>query len=172
MAAVLMVSAIGAWAQTPECTDELKTAKYQEWYDNRKDNQEAAYKAASDFITACPSEPEDGPWGAQVKALKKFKADYEKLKGNNQLADQFQAAVTSKNYADQIRIGKQLAEKNPDNPAIYLLMGGAGLGDHRWTRRYREVIRASRIDWPAPCHRVKTTSSTNASPNRVTSSRR
>lgn len=129
VAAVLTGSAVAGWAQTPECTDELKTAKYSEWYDNRKDNQEAAYKAASEFITACPNEPEDGAWGAQVKALKKFKADYEKLNSNKQLADQFQAAVTAKNYADQIRLGKQLAASNPDNPAIYLLMGGAGLGD-------------------------------------------
>src|SRR5262245_57460931 len=129
VAAVLTVSAIAAWAQTPECTDELKTAKYSEWYDNRKDKQDVAYKAASDFLKACQNEPEDGAWGPQVKALKKLKADYEHLTGNKQLADQFQAAVTSKNYADQIRLGKQLAAANPDNAAIYLLMGGAGLGD-------------------------------------------
>jgi hypothetical protein len=129
VAAVLTGSAVAGWAQTPECTDELKTAKYSEWYDNRKDNQEAAYKAAKDFLTACPSEPEDGPWAAQLKALKKFKADYEALNTNKKLADDFQAAVTAKNYADQIRLGKQLAAANPENPAIYLLMGGAGLGD-------------------------------------------
>jgi hypothetical protein len=129
VAAVLTVSAIAAWAQTPECTDDLKTAKYTAWYENRKDNQDAAYKAASDFLTACPNEPEDGPWAAQLKALKKFKADYEALNSNKKLADQFQAAVASKNYADQIRLGKQLAASNPDNAAIYLLMGGAGLGD-------------------------------------------
>jgi len=129
VAAVLTVSAIGAWAQTPQCTDELKTAKYTEWYDNRKDNQEAAYKAATEFLAACPSEPEDGPWAAQLKALKKFKADYDALKGTKQLADQFQAAVTAKNYADQIRLGKQLAASNPDNAVIYIIMASAGLGD-------------------------------------------
>jgi len=129
MAAVLIISAIGAWAQTPECTDELKTAKYSAWYDNRKDNQEAAYKAATEFLTACPNEPEDGPWAAQLKALKKFKADYEALNSNKKLADQFQAAVTSKNYADQIRLGKQLAASNPDNAVIYIIMATAGLGD-------------------------------------------
>jgi hypothetical protein len=131
LAAVLTVSAIAGWAQTPECTDELKTAKYSEWYDNRKDKQEVAYKAATDFLTACPSEPEDGAWGPQVKALKKFKADYEALNQDKELADKFQAAVTAKNYADQIRLGKQLTGKpaNADNPAIYILMAGAGLGD-------------------------------------------
>ncbi len=128
MAAVLMVSAIGAWAQD-QCTDDLKTAKYQEWYDNRKDHQDVAYKAANDFLTACPSEPEDGAWGAQVKALKKFKGDYEKLNSNKELADKFQAAIASKNYADQVRLGKQLAAANPDNALIYVVMATAGLND-------------------------------------------
>jgi hypothetical protein len=131
MVAVLIVSAIGVWAQTPECTDELKTAKYSEWYDNRKDKQDVAYKAATDFLTACPSEAEDGPWGPQVKALKKFKADYEKVTGDKALADKFKVAVDTKNYPEQIRLGKQLAATagNSDNPAIYLFMAGAGLGD-------------------------------------------
>ena len=130
MSAVLLVSAIGAWAQDT-CTDELKTAKYSEWYDNRKDKQDVAYKAASDFLAACPNEPEDGPWGAQVKALKKFKADFDALNSNKKMADDFQAAVAAKNYADQIRLGKQLAAMpaQSDNAAIYLLMGQAGLGD-------------------------------------------
>jgi hypothetical protein len=130
MSAVLLVSAIGAWAQDT-CTDELKTAKYSEWYDNRKDKQDVAYKAAVDFLTACPNEPEDGAWGPQVKALKKFKIDYEKLTGDKELADKFKAAVTSKNYPDQIRVGKQLTAmpSYADNAGIYLLMGQAGLGD-------------------------------------------
>ena len=128
LAAVLTVSAVAAWAQD-QCTDELKTAKYQEWYDNRKDKQDVAYKAASDFLAACPNEPADGPWAPQLKALKKFKADYEALNSNKQLADQFQAAVTAKNYADQIRLGKQLAASNPDNAVIYIIMASAGLGD-------------------------------------------
>jgi hypothetical protein len=130
MVAVLTVSAVAAWAQD-QCTDELKTAKYSEWYDNRKDKQDVAYKAASDFLAACPSEPEDGAWGPQVKALKKFKADYEALNQDKELADKFQAAVTAKNYADQIRIGKQLVGKpsNADNAVIYIVMASAGLGD-------------------------------------------
>lgn len=130
MVAVLMVSAIGAWAQDT-CTDELKTAKYSEWYDNRKEHQDVAYKAANDFLTACPNEPEDGPWGAQVKALKKFKKDYDALNSNKELADKFQAAVTAKNYADQIRLGKQIVAipANADNALIYIYMATAGLND-------------------------------------------
>lgn len=126
---MLTVSAIGAWAQTPECTDELKTAKYTEWYENRKDKQDVAYKAANDFLTACPNEPQDGPWAAQLKALKKFKADYEALNSNKELADKFQKAVTDKNYPEQIRLGKQLSASNPDNAVIYIIMASAGLGD-------------------------------------------
>ena len=73
--AVVTVSAITGWAQTPECTDELKTAKYTEWYENRKDKQDVAYKAATDFLTACPNEQADCPWASQLKALRKFKDD-------------------------------------------------------------------------------------------------
>ena len=131
LAALLAMSSVAAWAQTQECTDEFKTAKYTEWYDNRKDKQDVAYKAANDFLTACPNEPADGPWAAQLKALKKFKADYDALNSNKKLADEFQAAVTAKKYADQIRLGKQLVAmpSNADNAVIYILMAGAGLGD-------------------------------------------
>jgi hypothetical protein len=128
MSALLLVSAIGAWAQDT-CTDELKTAKYTEWYENRKDKQDVAYKAATDFLTACPNEPEDGPWAAQLKALKKFKADYDALNSNKELAEKFQQAVAAKNYTDQIRLGKQLSATNPDNAVIYIIMATAGLND-------------------------------------------
>lgn len=124
LAALLALSAVAAWAQTQECTDEFKTAKYTEWFDNRKDNQDAAYKAAKDYVTACPTADD-----VYATALKKFIADYDKIHGNQKLAADFQTAVTSKNYAEQIRLGKQLAAANPDNAIIYIVMAGAGLGD-------------------------------------------
>jgi type IV secretory pathway VirJ component len=50
---------------------------------------------------------------------------------SGKLAEDFQAAVTGKNYAEQIRLGKQLvaAPSNADNAVIYIIMAGAGLGD-------------------------------------------
>ena len=124
MVAVLTVSAIAAWAQTPECNDDFKTAQYSKWYDNRKDNQDAAYEAAKEYVKVCPTDDSQ-----YATALKKFIADYDKIHGNQKLATDFQTAVTSKNYAEQIRLGKELAAANPDNAVIYIIMATAGLGD-------------------------------------------
>src|SRR5574341_185746 len=126
LSAVLALSAVAAWAQTQDCTDEFKTAKYTEWYENRKDNQDMAYKAAKDYVTACPT-AED----TYATTLKKFIADYDRIHGNQKRASDFQAAATNKNYAEQIRLGKQLVAmpNNADNAVIYIIMAGAGLGD-------------------------------------------
>lgn len=125
LAVVLTLSAVSAWAQAKECTDEFKTATYSRWYDNRKDKQDVAYEAAKEYTSVCTT---DDQYSA---VLKKFIADYEKNQTNNKLATDFDAAVKAKNYADQIRFGKQLVAmpSYADNAVIYLLMAGAGLGD-------------------------------------------
>lgn len=126
LAVVLTLSAVSAWAQAKECTDDFKTATYSKWYDNRKDNQEAAYAAAKEYVAVCPTD--ESPYAT---ALKKFIADKEKLDSNQKLATDFDAAVKAKNYAEQIRLGKQLVAmpSHADNAVIYILMAGAGLGD-------------------------------------------
>src|SRR6185503_1517283 len=129
LAALLSISAATAMAQNAECTDEFKTATYTKWYENRKDNQDAAYQAASQFLSTCPNEPADGPWAAQLTALKKFKADYERLKNTNTVAAQFNDAVTKKNNPEIIRLGKQIVATTPDNAVVYIFMASAGLGD-------------------------------------------
>jgi hypothetical protein len=125
IAAVLTLSAVSAWAQAKECTDDFKTATYSKWYDNRKDKQDVAYEAAKEYLSVCTT---DDQYSA---VLKKFVADYDKLNSNQKLAADFDAAVKGKNYADQIRLGKQLVATpaQADNAVIYLLMAGAGLGD-------------------------------------------
>jgi len=123
-AALLTLSSVAAWAQTPECTEEFKTAKYTEWFEKRQNDQDGAYKAAKEYVAACPADGDQ-----YAAALKKFIDAYDKLHGNQKLASDFQAAVASKNYAEQIRLGKQLAATNPDNAVIYIIMAGAGLGD-------------------------------------------
>lgn len=125
IAAVLTLSAISAWAQAKECTDEFKTATYSKWYDNRKDNQDAAYEAAKEYLSVCTT---DDQYSA---VLKKFVGDYDKIHSNQKLATDFDAAVKAKNYAEQIRLGKQLVAMPAyaDNAVIYVLMAGAGLGD-------------------------------------------
>ena len=124
LAALLTLSSVAAWAQTPECTEEFKTAKYTEWFEKRQNDQDGAYKAAKEYLAACPAEGDQ-----YAAALKKFVDAYDKIHGNQKLATDFQAAVASKNYAEQIRLGKQLAATNPDNAVIYIIMAGAGLGD-------------------------------------------
>ncbi|HEY5839301.1 MAG TPA: hypothetical protein VIT19_09720 [Pyrinomonadaceae bacterium] len=125
LVAVLTLSAVSAWAQAKECTDDFKTATYSKWYDNRKDNQDAAYAAAKEYVAVCTT---DDQYSA---VLKKFIADYDKLHSNQKLATDFDAAVKAKNYAEQNRLGKQLVAmpSYADNAVIYLLMAGAGLGD-------------------------------------------
>lgn len=128
LAVVLTLSAVSAWAQAKECNDDFKTATYSKWYDNKSTNQEVAYQAAVEYLTVCPNEPADN---AYATALKNFKKKYEDAQGENKLTTDFDAAVKAKNYADQIRLGKQLVAmpKHADNAVIYLLMAGAGLGD-------------------------------------------
>lgn len=125
LAAVLSLSALSAWAQAKECNDDFKTATYSKWYDNRKDNQDAAYEAAKEYLAVCTTEDQ------YSAALKKFVADYDKIHNNQKLATDFEAAVKGKNYAEQIRLGKQLVAQpsHADNAVIYIIMAGAGLGD-------------------------------------------
>ncbi|HEV8588089.1 MAG TPA: hypothetical protein VGQ72_04390 [Pyrinomonadaceae bacterium] len=126
LGALLTLSAVAAWAQSPECTDEFKTATYSKWYDNRDKDQAAAYEAAKEYLNVCPTD--DSPYAT---ALKNFKKKYEDLVLNKKLASDFETAVKNKNYADQIRLGKQLTgtAANGDNAVIYIVMAGAGLGD-------------------------------------------
>ncbi len=125
LAVVLTLSAVSAWAQAKECTDDFKTATYSKWYDNRKEKQDVAYEAAKEYLSVCTT---DDQYSA---VLKKFVADKDKLDSNQKLATDFDAAVKAKNYAEQNRLGKQLVAmpSYADNAVIYLLIAGAGLGD-------------------------------------------
>ena len=125
IAAVLTLSAVSAWAQAKECTDDFKTATYSKWYDNRKDKQDVAYEAAKEYLSVCTT---DDQYSA---VLKKFVADYDRIYSNQKLVTDFDAAVKAKKYPEQIRIGKQLVAmpSHADNAVIYILMAGAGLGD-------------------------------------------
>ena len=124
LTAVITLSAVAAWSQSPECTDEFKTATYSKWYDNRTDHQDVAYEAAKEYLTVCPND--DSPYAT---ALKNFKKKYEDLVGNKKLATDFEAAVKSNNYAEQVRLGKQLTANNPDNTIVYIFMANAGIND-------------------------------------------
>ena len=122
LAAVLTLSAVSAWAQAKECTDDFKTATYSKWYDNRKDKQDVAYEAAKEYLSVCTTEDQ------YSAVLKKFVADYDKIHSGQKLATDFDAAVKAKNYSEQIRVGKQLVAmpSHSDNAVIYIFMANAG----------------------------------------------
>src|SRR5437870_7814403 len=123
LAGMFAVFVTPALSQTKECNDEFKAATYQKWYDNRKDHQDVAYQAAKDYLATCTTEDQ------YSKALKNFVDAYEGLTAKNKINDEFKAAYEGKKYADQLRLGKQIVATDPENSAIYIIMGLAGLGD-------------------------------------------
>jgi hypothetical protein len=123
VAAMMAAFAAPGLAQTKECNDEFKAATYQKWYDNRKDHQDVAYQAAKDYLATCTTEDQ------YSKALKNFVEAYDKLTATNSVNKQFEDAYKNKNYAEQIKLGKQIVATDPDNSAVYIVMGLAGLGD-------------------------------------------
>lgn len=133
VAAVLTVSAIAAWAQD-QCTEDYLNETYTKWYepyshrDTDPKQKDAAYQIAKEYANKCPSQFPDSPY---AKALKSYVQVYEKAQVSGKLATDFEAAVTGKNYAEQIRLGKQLVAmpSNADNAVIYIIMASAGLGD-------------------------------------------
>jgi tetratricopeptide (TPR) repeat protein len=129
LAAALTVFAVPALAQKQECTDENKTKWYQTFLDNRKGDeakQKVAYDAAKLYLDNCPADPND----AQAKYMKeKFVEPYEKIMDQAGTAKQFEAAIASKNYPEQIRLGKQILAKDPESAPVNIVMGVAGLYD-------------------------------------------
>lgn len=123
LAAIFAVFAIPAWAQTKECNDEFKSATYSKFYDNRKEHQDVAYQAAKEYLATCTTEDQ------YSKALAKFVKDYDEQTASVANRNQFNEAVQKKNYADQLKFGKTLLATDPDNPAVNIVMGVAGLGD-------------------------------------------
>ncbi len=122
-AAILAIFAVPAQAQAKECNDEFKSATYSKWYDNRQKDQAAAYEAAKEYLAVCTT---DDQYSA---ALKKFKAAYEAATTDVTNRNQFNEAVQKKNYPEQVRLGKALLATDPDNPALSIVVGLAGLGD-------------------------------------------
>ncbi len=123
LAAIFAVFAVPALAQTKECNDEFKSATYSKWYDNRTKDQAVAYQAAKEYLATCTTEDQ------YSTALKKFVTLYEAATADVNNKKQFEEAFQKKNYADQIRLGKTILATEPDNVAVNLIMGLAGLGD-------------------------------------------
>ena len=128
LAAAMAVFAVSVEAQKQECTEENKNAWYKTFYDNRtgsEEQQKTAYDAAKTYVESCPDDPND----AQLKPMKKFVAAYTAMLELKKASEDFKKAVESKNYAEQMRSGKLLLTKEPDNVDLNMILGIAGLGD-------------------------------------------
>ena len=128
LVAAMAVLAIPTEAQKQECTEENKNAWYKTFYDNRRgseEQQKTAYDTANIYIESCPDDPND----AQLPPMKKFVAAYKAMLELRKASEDFKRAGESKNYAEQMRAGKLLLSKEPDNVDLNLVLGIAGLGD-------------------------------------------
>jgi tetratricopeptide (TPR) repeat protein len=123
IAVVSAAFAAPAMAQSDKCTEEFKSATYQKWYDNRKGDQDVAYKAAKDYLATCTTEDQ------YSTALKKFVDAFDALQKNTSTNKQFDDAYKNKNYPEVIRLGKQVLATDPDNSTVYIVMGITGLYD-------------------------------------------
>ncbi|MGZ8842251.1 MAG: hypothetical protein ACXW18_01235 [Pyrinomonadaceae bacterium] len=126
LAALLAVFAVPALAQKQECNDENKAAWYKTFYDNFKldaAQQKIAYDAANTYIASCPADPND----KQLPYMEKWVKKYKDVMDLAELTKKFDDAVKSKNPPQIISSGKALLATNPDNPAVNIFMGLAGL---------------------------------------------
>lgn len=129
VAVMLAAFAAPALAQAKECNDENKAAWYDTFLKNFKGDpsqQKIAYDAAKLYLTSCPEDPND-QYAAFMK--NKFVIPYEDMMKLAMVKKQFDDAYKQRNYADQIRLGKQILATEPDNLAVHIIMGIAGLGD-------------------------------------------
>jgi len=126
LAATLGVVAIPALAQSQECNDENKGTWYGTFYKNYKGDaaaQKVAYDAAKTYLSACPADPAD----KQAAFMKKFIDAMDSLVGKNTTIESFQKAVAAKNYADELKYGKDVLSGDPENVDVLSILGVAGL---------------------------------------------
>jgi hypothetical protein len=107
------------------CTDAAKGALYAKFLANLKGktaenpngDQQVAYKTAKEYKTLCPADE-----SVQAKYMDKLVASYDDLDRKTQ----FLSAYDKKNYADMMRLGKQLLTDQPDYIRGYVLLGILG----------------------------------------------
>jgi len=128
LAATLAVFAVPTLAQKQECTDDNKGTWYKTFYDNYKGDpaaQKVAYDNAKLYLTSCPADPND----AQARFMQKFVDAVDASRKKAQLGKDFEKAVADKNYAEQMRLGKELLNSDPDNADINTILGITGLAE-------------------------------------------
>ena len=118
--AAMMMFALTAFANTAQgqCTDESKTAWYQEFTTNRTQDAAKAYEAAKKYLTACPSEDTD-----ITKYLKKWVAAYDKESRKLRLQP---LLYNDKKYPEAYALGKEILADEPENLRVLIDLGYGG----------------------------------------------
>lgn len=110
-------------AAQDKCSTEGKNALYKVFLDNRKTEQDKAYKAAKDYL-ACPAGAEvDAAQQAIIDYLKKFVGQYEAADKKNQYRIKL---YNDKKYPEAYALGKEILAAEPDNLKIMVDLGANG----------------------------------------------
>ncbi len=110
-------------AAQDKCSTEGKNALYKVFLDNRKTEQDKAYKAAKDYL-ACPAAGEvDAAQQAIIDYLKKFVGQYEAADKKNQYRFKL---YNEKKYPEADALGKEILATEPDNLKVMVDLGANG----------------------------------------------
>jgi hypothetical protein len=126
LAATIAVVAIPVLAQSQECNDENKGTWYGTFYKNYKGDaaaQKVAYDAAKTYLGACPADPAD----KQAAFMKKFVDLVDASRKTADIGKLWDDAVKNKNYADEMKYGKEVLSSDADNVDVTTILGVAGL---------------------------------------------
>src|SRR2546421_5907247 len=128
LAATLAVFAVPTLAQKQECTDDNKGTWYTTFYNNYKgtvEQQKVAYDNAKLYLDNCAKDPND----KQAAFMQKFVDAVDARDKKALLGKALDKAVADKNYAEQMRVGKELLTYDQDNADINTILGIAGLAE-------------------------------------------
>ncbi len=104
------------------CSTEGKNALYKTFLDNRKTEQDKAYKAAKDYL-ACPADGVDEAGQKIIDYLKKFVSQYEDATKKIR----FRALLyNDKKYPEAYALGKDLLAAEPENLKVLVDLGANG----------------------------------------------
>ena len=131
LGALLAVFAVPALAQD-NCTDEKKTEMYKTFLAKRTSADQAELKIAADNARAylkCSTDLTEQIPAYLTRWLDKYDSQVADQQATLTAEKLFKEALAKNNYADEIKYGKQLLAKEPDNPYVNIVMGIAGTGD-------------------------------------------
>src|SRR6185295_3413679 len=125
---LLALLAVPALAQD-NCTDEKKTEMYNTFLAKRNsDEQKVAADNARAYLK-CSTDPSEQIAAYLKRWLDKYDAGMAAQQETATLEKQFKDALAKNNYADEVKYGKQLLAKEPDNPYVNIVVGIAATGD-------------------------------------------